>query len=221
MAGPILLRITRPGPNRCNCGHNYNTTTHHNRFTALFPGPPGSAGARRELLDFMVQGKINRGRQVIITPVDIRSNESITRNSISSVIVQSPLISATLSVIFWCCVLSRPKSATCDEVSVIQLRGVDVWRSRNWRRTCTRKKVLRTSSCQPRDHLCPETTGIRDLPSPRFTITVTRSQSQWGINTTINATSVGKWRKWAPYMGVLAAAGCAWSLHGKHTRVAG
>jgi len=35
---------------------------HHNRFTALFPGPPGSAGPRRELLDFMVQGEINRGR---------------------------------------------------------------------------------------------------------------------------------------------------------------
>jgi len=30
--------------------------------TALFPGPPGWAGARRELLDFMVQGKINTGR---------------------------------------------------------------------------------------------------------------------------------------------------------------
>jgi len=26
------------------------------------PGPPGLAGARRKLLDFMVQGKINRGR---------------------------------------------------------------------------------------------------------------------------------------------------------------
>ena len=35
---------------------------HYNRFTALFPGPPGWASARRELLDFMVQGKINRGR---------------------------------------------------------------------------------------------------------------------------------------------------------------
>ena len=34
----------------------------HNRFTALFPGPPRWASARRELLDFMVQGKINRGR---------------------------------------------------------------------------------------------------------------------------------------------------------------
>jgi len=35
---------------------------YHNRFTALFPGPSGWAGARREFLDFMVQGKINRGR---------------------------------------------------------------------------------------------------------------------------------------------------------------
>ena len=35
---------------------------HHNHFTAFLPGPPGWAGARRELLDFMVQGKTNRGR---------------------------------------------------------------------------------------------------------------------------------------------------------------
>ena len=35
---------------------------HHNCFTTLFPGPPGWAGARRKLLDFMVQEKINRGR---------------------------------------------------------------------------------------------------------------------------------------------------------------
>ena len=34
----------------------------HNRFIALFPGPSRWTGARRELLDFMVQGKINRGR---------------------------------------------------------------------------------------------------------------------------------------------------------------
>jgi len=38
------------------------TIAHLTHFTALFPGPPGWAGARRELLDFMVQGKINRGR---------------------------------------------------------------------------------------------------------------------------------------------------------------
>jgi len=31
-------------------------------FYDPFPGPPGWAGARRELLDFMMQGKINRGR---------------------------------------------------------------------------------------------------------------------------------------------------------------
>jgi len=40
----------------------HHTTAHHNHFTALFPGPPRWASARRELLDFMVQGKINRGR---------------------------------------------------------------------------------------------------------------------------------------------------------------
>jgi len=34
----------------------------HNRFMALFP--PGLASARRELLDFMVQRKINRGRHI-------------------------------------------------------------------------------------------------------------------------------------------------------------
>ena len=35
---------------------------HNNRFTALFQGPPTWADARRELLDFMVHGKIDRGR---------------------------------------------------------------------------------------------------------------------------------------------------------------
>jgi len=38
------------------------TPPHHNRFAAPFLGPPGWAGSRRELLDFMVQGEINRGR---------------------------------------------------------------------------------------------------------------------------------------------------------------
>jgi len=37
---------------------SWSLKPHHN----LFPGPPGWAGARRELLDFMVQGKINTGR---------------------------------------------------------------------------------------------------------------------------------------------------------------
>jgi len=41
----------------------YISDTHtHNHFTALFPGQPWWASARRELLGFMVQGKINRGR---------------------------------------------------------------------------------------------------------------------------------------------------------------
>ena len=42
--------------------HKISNHCHHNHFTALFPGPPGTAGAGRELLDFMVQGEINRGR---------------------------------------------------------------------------------------------------------------------------------------------------------------
>jgi len=42
--------------------HTHTSTHTHNHFTALFPGPPRWAGARRELLDFIVQGKINRGR---------------------------------------------------------------------------------------------------------------------------------------------------------------
>jgi len=41
--------------------HLDTTHTQHNHFTTLFPGPPRWAGTRRELLDFMVQGKINRG----------------------------------------------------------------------------------------------------------------------------------------------------------------
>jgi len=36
---------------------------HHNRFTAPFLGPPGWTGARRELLDSMLQGKVNGGRR--------------------------------------------------------------------------------------------------------------------------------------------------------------
>jgi len=42
-----------------NCNQVYQTPQ---PFYGLFPGPPGWAGARRELLDFMVQWKINRGR---------------------------------------------------------------------------------------------------------------------------------------------------------------
>ena len=47
------------------------STPHHNRFMALSPGPLGWAGARRELLDFMVQGKINRGRHTDLSLIHI------------------------------------------------------------------------------------------------------------------------------------------------------
>jgi len=43
------------------------TTTTQQPFTALFLGSPGWASARREPLDFTVQGRINRGRH---TPTD-------------------------------------------------------------------------------------------------------------------------------------------------------
>ena len=63
------LSITR-NTERCNtvikhCADWQIHYHHHHRFTALFLGPPGWAGARRELLDFMVQGKINRGRHTV------------------------------------------------------------------------------------------------------------------------------------------------------------
>jgi len=38
------------------------TTTTHTTVLRLFPGPPRWASARRKLPDFVVQGKINRGR---------------------------------------------------------------------------------------------------------------------------------------------------------------
>jgi len=46
----------------------YKPHHNHNRFTALFPEPPGWAGARKELLNFMVQGKINRSRYYTDNP---------------------------------------------------------------------------------------------------------------------------------------------------------
>ena len=61
------LRRLCPTPAHRIGKHNSVTVTphhnhHHNQFTAIFPGPPRWAGARRELLDFKVQGEINRGR---------------------------------------------------------------------------------------------------------------------------------------------------------------
>jgi len=53
----------------------YVPPPHHNRFTALFPGPPGWASARRELLDFMVQGKTSRGRDYPAGRHSVRTNQ--------------------------------------------------------------------------------------------------------------------------------------------------
>ena len=59
------------------CDSSLNTTTQRNRFTALFSGPPRWAGARRELLDFTVQGKINRGRHTdhLVGHYSIQTNQ--------------------------------------------------------------------------------------------------------------------------------------------------
>ena len=42
---------------------NHPSFYHHTTVLRPFLGPPGWAGARKELLDFMVQGKIYRGRR--------------------------------------------------------------------------------------------------------------------------------------------------------------
>ena len=57
---PWKASWSRGTSSTCVCGPHTPHSHQHNRFMALFPGPPGRAGARRELLDFMVQGKINR-----------------------------------------------------------------------------------------------------------------------------------------------------------------
>ena len=71
-------RLCRSGQRRCTCvlrGRRSSPCWHclsclpqqlavftPQPFYGLFPGPPAWASARRELLDFMVQGEINRGR---------------------------------------------------------------------------------------------------------------------------------------------------------------
>ena len=59
--------------------------THHKRFSALFPGPSGWAGARRELLDFMVQGNNRRRHRHTDHPTghhSIRTNQCLHLHSI-------------------------------------------------------------------------------------------------------------------------------------------
>jgi len=56
-----VVKVDHP-ESRFFCVALVKHTHTHNRFTSLFLGPPRWAGATRELLDFIVQGKINRGR---------------------------------------------------------------------------------------------------------------------------------------------------------------
>jgi len=53
------LMFSHNGPNADTVFESM-TTTPPQPFYGSFPGPPVSAGARRELLDFTVQGEINR-----------------------------------------------------------------------------------------------------------------------------------------------------------------
>jgi len=57
-----LVKLHQLGRQLLNLKSTKVYINHHNHFMALFPGPPGWAGARRELLDIMVQGENNRGR---------------------------------------------------------------------------------------------------------------------------------------------------------------
>ena len=50
----------------CRCNECAVTTPHHNHFTALFPGPPGWAGARRELLDLWCKGRLTEAYTLTI-----------------------------------------------------------------------------------------------------------------------------------------------------------
>ena len=74
------LPVTQPASSECLrelVALKPHTPQPHNHFTALFPGPPRWAGARRELLDFMVQGKINRGRHWPFVWVPLHPDQSL------------------------------------------------------------------------------------------------------------------------------------------------
>ena len=60
----ILLLNIQKGIKIARKLHAHHHLHNHNCFTAVFLGPTVCAGARRELLDFMVQGKINRSRYI-------------------------------------------------------------------------------------------------------------------------------------------------------------
>jgi len=66
-SGDVVRRrsLTPSSPTVSNCRSLFLIPQHTQPFYGPFPGPPGWASARRELLDFMVQGKINRGRHTV------------------------------------------------------------------------------------------------------------------------------------------------------------
>ena len=69
-------------------------------FTTLFPGPPGWVGARRKLLlDFMVLGRITRGKHTHNTDVrhSIRTNQQSTSIS-PPIFMPDALPAATLPI---------------------------------------------------------------------------------------------------------------------------
>jgi len=68
---------------------SYKLGHHHNRFMAIVLGPPGWAGARKKLLlDFMVLGRITRGRH---TDDNLGGRHSIWTNQQSTSINPSIL----------------------------------------------------------------------------------------------------------------------------------
>ena len=71
-----MLSCTDRQTHACTCKYHHHTTI----VLWFFSGPSGCAGARRELLDFMVHGKINRGRHTdhLTGRHSIRTNQLVS-----------------------------------------------------------------------------------------------------------------------------------------------
>jgi len=61
----------------------------------LFPGLPGWAGARRVLLDFVVQGKINRGRHRPSSWVPLHPDQPVPTSTIPPIFYRPDAFPAT------------------------------------------------------------------------------------------------------------------------------
>jgi len=91
---PSTVLVVQPGVS--THWSNPVVTPHHNRFTALSPGPPGWAGDRRELLDFIVQVKI-KINPVVTTDVIY----GLVVEALNSYLGDSSLILAVTWVVEW------------------------------------------------------------------------------------------------------------------------